>query len=65
MWIAASSYLGLTVLVTWQALRAESLIAPSGPTLAALAGLVIVTLASALLVLATRHPQANVTVQRG
>lgn len=40
VWIGGLAYLGLTLLLTWQALRGQPLIAPDGVTLAALGGLV-------------------------
>ncbi|WP_033437682.1 hypothetical protein [Saccharothrix sp. NRRL B-16314] len=45
--VAAFGYLGLLALLTWQALRGESLVHPGGTTLAALAGLVAVVAAGA------------------
>jgi hypothetical protein len=44
--IAAAAWTGLTVLVTWQALRAQPLLAPDAVTLAALATLLAVTAAA-------------------
>jgi hypothetical protein len=44
--IAAAAWTGLTVLLTWQALRAQPLLAPDALTLAALATLVAVTAAA-------------------
>ena len=41
--IAAAAWTGLVVLLTWQALRAQPLLAPDAVTLAALATLVAVT----------------------
>ena len=41
--VAAASYAGLTALVTWQALRGQSIVAPDGLTLAAFAALVVLT----------------------
>ena len=43
MRIAAAAWTGLVVLLTWQALRAQPLLAPDAVTLAALATLVAVT----------------------
>ncbi|GLZ76062.1 hypothetical protein Afil01_08690 [Actinorhabdospora filicis] len=47
--VAAFAYAGLTALVLWQALRGESLVHPSAPTLLALAALAVVTVAGVLL----------------
>jgi hypothetical protein len=56
VWGLFGGYLGLTLLVTWQGLRAESLFQPSTLTLTAFAALVAVTLAYLGGVLATgRH----------
>jgi len=44
--IAAAAWTGLVVLLTWQALRAQPLLAPDALTLAALAALVAVTVAA-------------------
>ncbi len=43
MFVFAFAYAGLLVLVTWQALRGQPLIAPDGLTLAALTGLIAAT----------------------
>jgi hypothetical protein len=45
--VAAFGYLGLLALLTWQALRGESLVHPGGTTLAALGGLAVVVAAGA------------------
>jgi hypothetical protein len=45
--IGAGGYLGLVVLVTWQALRDQPLLQPDALTLAALAGVIAATLAAA------------------
>jgi hypothetical protein len=50
VWIGALAYLGLVMLVTWQALRGQSIIAPDTTTLAALAALVFGAAVSSLLV---------------
>ena len=44
--VAGGAWAGLVVLLTWQALRAQPLLAPDAPTLAALAALVAVTVAA-------------------
>lgn len=49
-WTAGLGYLGLTVLLTWQALRAQPLIAPDAMTLAAAALLVALTVGAALVI---------------
>jgi hypothetical protein len=54
--VAAAGYTGLTLLLTWQALRAQPLLAPDGTTLTALAVLVLGT-AGALLAVAGRSRQ--------
>lgn len=54
-----SSYLGLVGLVTWQALRAQPLTAPDGLTLAAFAGLVLVTGAAVAVILAGARARAE------
>ena len=51
--VAAAGWTGLVVLLTWQALRAQALLAPDATTLAALGVLVIGTVAAAAAVLAT------------
>jgi hypothetical protein len=45
--VGAAGYAGLVALVTWQALRAQSIVHPDATTLAALAGLVAVVAAGA------------------
>ncbi|MDX8031858.1 hypothetical protein SK803_16660 [Lentzea sp. BCCO 10_0856] len=42
-WVLSGSFLGIFLLVTWQALRGQSLIQPDGTTLLALAGIVVAT----------------------
>jgi hypothetical protein len=59
MVILGLAWIGLTLLVTWQALRAQPLIAPDGLTLAALGGLAIVALALAGCVLWWDASRAN------
>ncbi len=49
VWTGAAFYFGLTMLVTWQALRNESIVAPSMMTLIVAAGLAAATAVAALL----------------
>ena len=42
-WVASASFLGIFLLVTWQALRGQSLVQPDSTTLLALAGIVVAT----------------------
>jgi hypothetical protein len=49
--VAGVGYLGLTLLVTWQALRAQPLLSPDGWTLAALGALVLACVAASFVVL--------------
>jgi len=61
--IAAAAWTGLVVLLTWQALRAQPLLAPDAVTLAALATLVAVTGAATVGTLAaTRRTTVPTTV---
>jgi hypothetical protein len=53
--IAAAAWAGLTVLLTWQALRGQPLLAPDATTLATLAVLVALTGAATVGTLATAH----------
>ncbi|MEV6712439.1 hypothetical protein AB0M48_10385 [Lentzea sp. NPDC051208] len=39
-WVASGSFLGIFLLVTWQALRGQALLQPDGTTLLALAGII-------------------------
>jgi hypothetical protein len=51
IWTAGASYLGLTLLATWQALRGQSIVAPDGLTLAVAAvgaGVALVLVAATL-----------------
>jgi len=50
--IAAAAWAGLVVLLTWQALRAQPLLAPDATTLTALALLVAATVAAVAALLA-------------
>jgi hypothetical protein len=51
--VAAAGWTGLVVLLTWQALRAQPLLAPDATTLTALGVLVVGTIGAAAAVLAT------------
>jgi hypothetical protein len=42
-WVISGSFLGIFLLVTWQALRGQSLVQPDGTTLFALAGIIVAT----------------------
>ncbi|MGW6933740.1 hypothetical protein ACWGE0_27045 [Lentzea sp. NPDC054927] len=53
-WVLSGSFLGIFLLVTWQALRGQSLVQPDGTTLLALAGIVVAT---ALGVVWAREPK--------
>ncbi len=50
VWIGALAYLGVMLLVTWQALRGESIVQPGVLTLSALGGMIAVTLGAVWLV---------------
>jgi len=65
VFVAAASYLAITLLVTWQALRAQPLIAPDGLTLSVFTSIIILTLAAYLWTLRphTKHPHALTTEQ--
>jgi hypothetical protein len=55
VWTAGLSYLGLVLLLTWQALRGQSIVAPDALTLAVLVALLgAVALVSSLIFLASR-----------
>jgi hypothetical protein len=65
--VAAAGYAGLVALVTWQALRAQPLLAPDALTLAALAAVVVGTAVALAAVLrpangATPRPPVPTTV---
>ena len=62
--VAAGGYLGLTALVTWQALRAQPLLRPDTLTLAALALLVVAFAVAALVVVRSAPTSARADVER-
>jgi hypothetical protein len=57
VWTAGLGYLGVVLLLTWQALRGQSLIAPDGTTLA-VAGALVAGVVLAALVITSRPRQA-------
>ena len=59
VWIAGLGYLSLLGLLTWQALRGQSLIAPDGLTGMAFAGLLVTVIFSTLLVLTRKQMSAR------
>lgn len=58
MWTASFAYALLMSLFTWQALRAQPITSPDALTLAALTGLMAVTLIATLTILASDHYQS-------
>jgi hypothetical protein len=63
--IGAAGYLGLTVLVTWQALRGQPLLAPDLLTITVLVAIVTATLTAASAVLLQARAQASHTATAG
>lgn len=62
VWVVGLTYLGAILLLTWQGLRAQPLLAPDGLTLAALAGLIAGSaLAGGAIVLHARRRAAGST----
>ncbi|HEY0581693.1 MAG TPA: hypothetical protein VGE94_05880, partial [Chloroflexota bacterium] len=59
VWVAGLSYLGLVVILTWQALRGQSVIAPDALTLLALASLVAAAGLSSLVILSGPTSQSG------
>ncbi len=60
--VAGAGWTGLTLLLVWQALRGQSIIAPDGPTLGVAAVLVVATLGAAVAVLrAGARPEHTTT----
>ena len=58
VWLSAAAYLGLMGVATWQALRGESLVAPSALTLLVAAIAVAGTALLAVLALRAKGPEA-------
>jgi hypothetical protein len=65
VWVAAAAYSGLVAIVTWQALRGQSIVSPDAATLAAGAVLAVAAAiaASAVLLLGLRRNAAVATVR--
>jgi hypothetical protein len=61
IWIVSMGYLGLVGLLTWQALRGQSLIAPNGLTLLGAATLRLAVVGGVLAALAPRHALSPAT----
>ncbi len=59
VWLAGLGYLGLVLLLTWQALRGQSLVAPDSATLGAAGALLAVVAGGAVAVLATSRRGAT------
>jgi FtsH-binding integral membrane protein len=55
VWLGASVYLGLTLLVTWQALRAQPIIAPDLMTMSVFAALLGLAALGAWLIASARR----------
>ena len=62
LWNVGCAYFGLITLLTWQALRAESIVHPSGETLHAYGFLIGLSLLAAILTLLPRPPLPSETV---
>jgi hypothetical protein len=54
VWVAGLGYLGLVLLLAWQALRGQSLVAPDALTLAALGALVLAVVATGAMIIGRR-----------
>ena len=50
VWVGGLSYLGLTLLALWQALRNQSIVAPDALTLAALGGLTAIAIVATIVI---------------
>jgi len=60
VWTASGFYLGLTLLLTWQALRAQPIIAPDALTLSAFAALVGITGLVTVIIFRSSRPSSHV-----
>jgi hypothetical protein len=60
VWTAALGYLGIVALVTWQALRAQSIVAPDALTISVFAGIVLSVLAATVGIIFSRPNLARV-----
>jgi hypothetical protein len=60
VWTAGLGYLGIVALVTWQALRAQSIISPDGLTLSVFTGIVVSILAATVGIIFSRPNQTRV-----
>ena len=59
MWIAAAGYAAVVALVTWQALRGQSIVQPDAPTMLALAAIVLAVGVPTAMVLVRKARQQN------
>jgi hypothetical protein len=59
LWTAGLGYLGVVVLVTWQALRAQPLIAPDTLTISAFTGIVLSVVVATLVIMRSSLPLAQ------
>ena len=59
VWIGAASYLGVVLLVTWQALRGETLLVPGMLTVSTWAALIVATVGMVLVVIRSPARNAN------